>query len=66
MRNFWNFLKPGFYEGIRVVFIGALDKAIDYRNRLMHFRDPLTKVEMTRLTEFCDLVREIQLTGPTG
>ena len=50
----------------RVVFIGALDKAIGYRNRLMHFRDPLTKVEMPRLTDFCDLVREIQLNGPNG
>ena len=47
----------------RVVFIGALRKVRDYRNRLMHFRDPISKaeIEMTRLTNFCDTVREIQL-----
>ena len=45
----------------RVVFIDALGEARGYRNRLMHFRDPLTEVEMTRLTNFCDTVREIQL-----
>ncbi len=45
----------------RVVFIRALAKARDYRNRLMHFRDPLDEAEMTQLTNFCDIVREIKL-----
>ena len=45
----------------RVVFIDALGEARDYRNRLMHFRDPLTEAEMMRLSSFCDTVREIQL-----
>ena len=45
----------------RVVFIHALGEARGYRNRLMHFRDPLNEVETTRLTNICDMVREIQL-----
>ena len=45
----------------RVVFIGALSEARGYRNRLMHFRDPLNEAEMSRLGSFCDMVREIQL-----
>ena len=45
----------------RVVFIRALNEVREYRNRLMHFRDPLTQDEMTHLTNFCDTVREIQL-----
>ena len=44
----------------RVGFIHAMDEARGYRNRLMHFRDPLTEAEMTRLANFCDMVREIQ------
>ena len=45
----------------RKVFIDALNKARGYRNRLMHFRDPLNGDEMTQLTNLCDTVREIQL-----
>lgn len=45
----------------RVVFTKALNQARDYRNRLMHFRDPLTEKEMRQLSNFCDTVREIQL-----
>ena len=45
----------------RKVFIDALNRAREYRNRLMHFRDPLTEGEMAQLTNFCDIVREIQL-----
>ena len=45
----------------RVVFTNALGQARDYRNRLMHFRDPLTEEEMRQLSNFCDTVREIQL-----
>ena len=45
----------------RVVFTNALSQARDYRNRLMHFRDPLTEAEMKQLSNFCDTVREIQL-----
>ena len=57
---------PGHWDALglvfdRGVFIGALNKVRDYRNRLMHFRDPLTEAEMTHLTNFCDTVREIQL-----
>ena len=42
-------------------FIQALDKVRDFRNRLMHFRDPLNPSETTLLTNFCDAVREVQL-----
>ncbi len=45
----------------RKIFIGALRETRGYRNRLMHFRDPLTEAEMTHLTNFCDTVRELQL-----
>ena len=45
----------------RAVFIKALDEARDFRNRLMHFRDPLDEAEKKRLSDFCDAVREIQL-----
>ena len=42
-------------------FITGLNYIRGYRNRLMHFGDPLTETEMTQLTNFCDMVREIQL-----
>ena len=45
----------------RVVFTSALDEVRRYRNRLMHFGDPLDKAELTQLTNFCDTVREIRL-----
>ena len=45
----------------RIVFIRAVDEARDFLNRLMHFRYPLNRDEMTLLTNFCDIVREIQL-----
>lgn len=45
----------------RNVFIGALNEARDFRNRLMHFRDPLTELEVRRLSSLCETVREIQL-----
>ena len=54
----WNLLGLPFD---RAVFIDALDKARNFRNRLMHFKDPLTESEMAQLTNFCDTVREIQL-----
>ncbi len=54
----WNELSLAFD---RRVFITGLSEAREYRNRLMHFRDPLDEAEMTRLTNFCDMVREIQL-----
>ena len=54
----WDALKLSFD---RAVFIDALSEARSYRNRLMHFRDPLTETEMRRLSSFCDTVREIQL-----
>ena len=44
----------------RTVFIDALNKVRLLRNQLMHFRDPLNKAEMSQLTAFCDMVREIQ------
>ena len=57
---------PGHWDELglafdRVVFTNALSQALDYRNRLMHFRDPLTEEEMRQLSNFCDTVREIQL-----
>ena len=55
----WDLLKLAFD---RAVFIEALAEARGYRNRLMHFRDPLTKDEMTTLTNICDMVREIPTT----
>ena len=54
----WNALNLAFD---RVVFTEALAEVRGYRNRLMHFRDPLKKAEMARLTNFCDAVREIEL-----
>ena len=45
----------------RTEFIQALNKAREYRNRLMHFRDPLDEAERMHLTNLCDMVREIQL-----
>ena len=55
----WNELHLAFD---RAAFIDALGEARGYRNRLMHFRDPLKEFELTRLTNICDMVREI----PTG
>ena len=54
----WNALNLAFD---RVVFTEALAEVRGYRNRLMHFRDPLKEAEMARLTNFCDAVREIEL-----
>ena len=54
----WDMLNIAFD---RNEFIAVLDKVRDYRNRLMHFRDPLSEDEMTLLTNFCDAVREIPL-----
>ena len=54
----WDKLGLAFDRG---VFTNALGQARDYRNRLMHFRDPLTEKEMRQLSNFCDTVREIQL-----
>ena len=45
----------------RKVFILALNEVCDYRNRFMHFREPLTEEERTKLTNFCNTVREIPL-----
>ena len=45
----------------RVEFINALDEAREFRNRLMHFRDPLQPHELTKLSNFCEMVREIPL-----
>lgn len=55
----WNTLKLAYDRG---VFIEALAEARGYRNRLMHFRDPLTKSEMINLAYICDMVREIPIT----
>ena len=57
---------PGHWDALdlafdRQAFIAALDDVRNYRNRLMHFGDPLKEPEMTRITNFCDMVREIQL-----
>lgn len=54
----WDELKLAFE---RRKFIAALEEVRGFRNRLMHFGDPLSKAEMTLLTNFCDLVREIEL-----
>ena len=54
----WNALALAFE---RTEFIQALNKAREYRNRLMHFRDPLDEAERMHLTNLCDMVREIQL-----
>ena len=54
----WNKLDLAFDKS---VFIKALDDVRNYRNRLMHFGDPLNETEMTQLTNFCHTVREIQL-----
>ena len=54
----WDKLKLPFE---RVDFIEGLDDVRNYRNRLMHFGDPLDKNETEQLTNFCKMVREIQL-----
>ena len=43
----------------KALFVKALDEMRDFRNRLMHFRDPLTNGELQKLTNLCELVREI-------
>lgn len=43
----------------RVTFVEALDRIRGFRNRLMHFKDPLSTGEISDLANFCDLVREI-------
>ena len=43
------------------LFIEGLDDVRNYRNRLMHFGDPLDRSETEQLTNFCKMVREIQL-----
>ena len=46
----------------RKVFIRALDRVREYRNELMHFRDtPNKEGQRILLTNFCEMVREIQL-----
>lgn len=45
----------------RGTFIAALDAIREFRNTLMHFKDPLTLEEASKLTNFCHLVREIPL-----
>ena len=45
----------------RSTFIAGLGQVRGYRNRLMHFKDPLDEEEKAQLTNFCDMVREIQL-----
>lgn len=40
-------------------FVSALDRARLFRNRLMHFREPLKDDEVAQLTNFCQLVRMI-------
>ena len=45
----------------RATFIHALGEVRGYRNRLMHFKDPLSEDEMALLSNFCDMVREIRL-----
>ena len=45
----------------RVEFIDAFDEVRGFRNRLMHFRDPLKPHELTNLTNFCEMVREVPL-----
>ena len=57
-REHWDALGLAFD---RVVFTNALSQARDYRNRLMHFRDPLAEEEIRQLSNFCDTVREIQM-----
>ena len=44
----------------RTVFTRGLNRVRVYRNRLMHFREPLKEHEITQLANFCDTVREIQ------
>ena len=45
----------------RKVFISSFNEAREYRNRLMHFKEPLNEEEMQKLTNLCHIVREIQL-----
>ena len=54
----WDMLELNLDRGL---FIEGLDDVRNYRNRLMHFGDPLDNSETEQLTNFCKMVREIQL-----
>ncbi len=43
----------------KALFVQALDEVREFRNRLMHFRDPLNQDELLKLTNLCELVREL-------
>jgi CBS domain-containing protein len=43
----------------RAELVEALDRIRTFRNRLMHFRDPLSPEETKELTNFCDMMRDI-------
>ncbi len=53
----WNALRISAIH--RPTFVEALNRVGTFRNRLMHFRDPLSADELHELTNFCGLVREI-------
>ena len=54
----WNALDMVYDRG---VFISGLNRVREYRNRLMHFGDPLKDEELAQIANFNDAVREIQL-----
>jgi CBS domain-containing protein len=43
----------------RQEFSKIMDETREYRNRLMHFRDPLNQDEKRRLQNYCEMVRKI-------
>lgn len=45
----------------RQVFCAGLDMVRELRNRIMHFRDPLTFDEKRQLKRFCDVSRKIPM-----
>lgn len=42
----------------REEFSSLMDEVREYRNRLMHFRDPLKPEEMARLQNYCRMIRK--------
>lgn len=61
IQNPENWLALGVTAIDQKLFVAALDQMRMFRNRLMHFRDPLNDEEVLRLTHLCELVREVQI-----
>jgi hypothetical protein len=55
---------PGNWERLnfpvdRQAFSALMDEVREYRNRLMHFRNPLGDIELAQLQNYCEIIRKI-------